>query len=429
VTAPRGRRWLPQTVRMRLTVLFAALFLAVGAGLIGITYGLVAGLPVKVPRPTAAQAKLAEACKTGKAAAGPTPTAGPPPKAGPAPTAKPTPKPVPIAPCSQAFTAVGARAAADEQRAQTLGHLLAYSLAALGAMTVVSGGLGWVMAGRVLRPVSTITAAARRASDRHLGERLALAGPQDELKELADTFDQMLERLDAAFATQRRFVADASHELRTPLTVMRTAIEVTLAKPARTPEQLEIMAAKVARSAAQAEALVEALLTLAASEQAPVGPELVDLSAAAEDAVESAAGQARQLGLHIDTDLAAAPACGNRLLLERLVGNLVDNAVRHNIRGGWISIRTGTGDGRARFEIANSGPVIPEELIPALFEPFRRVEERTSTRDGAGLGLAIVRSIGTAHGASVEAHSLPAGGLRVVVALPVADVSGRPPGR
>jgi len=390
------RRWLPQTIRVRLTLLFAALFLAAGAALLAVTYALVAGLPVKAPRPTQAQAKLAYACKVGKAGT------------------------VPFGECRQALTAVGAQKAAEELRDQTLQRLLAYSLVALGAMTVVSGGLGWVMAGRVLRPVSSITAAARRASERHLGERLALTGPKDELKELADTFDQMLERLDAAFAIQRRFVADASHELRTPLTVMRTAIEVTMAKPARTPEQLEAMAAKVARSAAQAEALIEALLTLAASEQAPASPELVDLATAAEDAVDSAAAWVGQLGLHIDTDLAAAPACGNRLLLERMVGNLVDNAVRHNIRGGWISIRTGTGGQEARFEIANSGPVIPEELVPSLFEPFRRVEERTSLQDGTGLGLAIVRSIGTAHGARVEAHSLPAGGLGILVTLPLA---------
>ena len=283
---------------------------------------------------------------------------------------------------------MGAEEAADHQRAETLGHLLAYSLVAAGRHDRgVRRAVGWMMAGRVLRPVSSITAAARRASERHLGERLALTGPKDELKELADTFDQMLERLDAAFAIQRRFVADASHELRTPLTVMRTAIEVTMAEPARTAEQLEAMAAKVARSAAQAEALIEALLTLAASEQAPASPELVDLATAAEDAVDSAAARAGQLGLRIDTDLAAAPACGNRLLLERMVGNLVDNAVRHNIGGGWISIRTGTGGQEARFEIANSGPVLPEELVPSLFEPFRRVEERTSLQDGTGLGL------------------------------------------
>ena len=404
-------RWPPQTFRVRLALLFAALFLAAGAALLGITYALVASIPVKVPPVTNAQAKLAFHCKLGK---------GSHPK---------ETEPLLSSQCAHALSAVGAEQAAVEQRNQTLEHLLAYSLAALGVMTVVSGGVGWLLAGRVLRPVSSITTAARRASEQHLGERLALTGPHDELRELADTFDQMLERLDAAFASQRRFVADASHELRTPLTVMRTAIEVTMAKPARTPEQLEVMAAKVARSAAQAEALIEALLTLAASEQAQAGPELVDLATAAEDAAEAAAARARDLDLRVDTGLAAAPACGNRLLLERMVGNLVDNAVRHNIRGGWVSINTGTGEQRAWFEIANSGPVIPEELVPSLFEPFRRVEERTSTRDGAGLGLAIVRSIGTAHGASVEAHSLPAGGLRIMVTLPAAgDGQGPGPG-
>ena len=404
-------RWPPQTFRVRLALLFAALFLAAGAALLGITYALVASIPVKVPPVTNAQAKLAFHCKLGK---------GSHPK---------ETEPLLSSQCAHALSAVGAEQAAVEQRNQTLEHLLAYSLAALGVMTVVSGGVGWLLAGRVLRPVSSITAAARRASEQHLGERLALTGPHDELRELADTFDQMLERLDAAFANQRRFVADASHELRTPLTVMRTAIEVTMAKPARTPEQLEVMAAKVARSAAQAEALIEALLTLAASEQAQAGPELVDLATAAEDAAEAAAARARDLDLRVDTGLVAAPACGNRLLLERMVGNLVDNAVRHNIAGGWVSINTGTGEQRAWFEIANSGPVIPEELVPSLFEPFRRVEERTSTRDGAGLGLAIVRSIGTAHGASVEAHSLPAGGLRIMVTLPAAgDGQGPGPG-
>jgi signal transduction histidine kinase len=274
------------------------------------------------------------------------------------------------------------------------------------------------MAGRVLRPVSSITAAARRASDRHLGERLALQGPRDELKELADTFDQMLERLDAAFATQRRFVADASHELRTPLTVMRTAIEVTMAKPARTPEQLEAMAAKVERSASQAEALFEALLTLATSDQPLASLEPVDLATAAEDAVEAAAPRIRRLGLHVDMALEPAPTTGNRLLLERMVGNLVDNAVRHNNDGGWVRIRAGTSGGRARFTIANSGPVLPGALVPSLFEPFHRAEERTGVHDGAGLGLAIVRSIGTAHGADVDAQAIPAGGLRVTVTLP-----------
>ena len=308
----------------------------------------------------------------------------------------------------------------------TLQRLLVYSLAGLGLMTVASGGLGWLMAGRVLRPVRSITAAARRASQQHLGERLALQGPRDELKELADTFDQMLERLDAAFATQRRFLADASHELRTPLTVMRTAIEVTLAKPTRTPGQLEAMAAKVARSAGQAEALFEALLTLATSDQPLASVEQVDLATAAEDAIEAAAPRIRRLDLRVDTALEPAPTTGNRLLMERMIGNLVDNAVRHNNPGGWVRVNTGISDGRARFRIANSGPVVPEALLPALFEPFRRVEERTGGYDGAGLGLAIVRSIGTAHGADVDARTVPAGGLLVTVTMPAAAEEAAP---
>ena len=388
---------LPQTIRMRLTLMYAALFLAAGAALLGITYALVASLPVKVPPVTNAQAKLAFACKLGKGV------------------------PPPVAECSRALSAVGAYQAAIRQRDQTLGHLLVYSLVGLGVVTAASGGLGWLMAGRALRPVSTITAAARRASERHLGERLAMQGPRDELKELADTFDQMLERLDASFATQRRFVADASHELRTPLTVMRTAIEVTLAKPVRTPEQLEAMAAKVARSASQAETLFESLLTLATSDQPLANIEQVDLATAAEDAIETAAPGIRRLDLQVDMVLKPAPTTGNRRLLERMIGNLVDNAVRHNNPGGWVRVHAGISGGRALVTIANSGPVVPEALLPQLFEPFRRVEERTGIHDGAGLGLAIVRSIGTAHAADLDARCIPAGGLMVTVTLPGTD--------
>ena len=163
-------------------------------------------------------------------------------------------------------------------------------------MAVLSALLGWIMAGRVLRPVHAITAAARRASEENLGERIALAGPEDELKELADTFDAMLGRLDAAFASQRRFVANASHELRTPLTVMRTAIDVTLAKPERTPAQLEAMAAEVRQATGQAERLVEALLTLARSDRGTGPRSVLDLAVLAEDALDAAtppSGQAR----------------------------------------------------------------------------------------------------------------------------------------
>ncbi len=221
------RRYWPQKVRTRLTLLYAALFFAAGSALLGLTYGLVASsLPAPSSRPgyTKAQlAKLSSACKQGKA------------------------DPRLLAECQKAFSA-GNTAGSDSQRQRALNDLLLFSLVGLGAMTVASGGLGWVMSGRVLRPVRVITETARRASEQHLGERLALTGARDELKELADTFDGMLERLDAAFATQRRFVANASHELRTPLTVMRTAIDVTLAKPSPTVPQLEDMAVRVRRS-------------------------------------------------------------------------------------------------------------------------------------------------------------------------------------
>ena len=401
---------LPQKVRPRLALSYAALFLAAGGVLLAVTYTLVASQPsAPVPKPIAQnlreKARLQFATCTAKAKIGA----------------------VPQSMCTKEFLEGQPAAWAASQRDATLQRLLVFSLVGLGLMTVASGGLGWLMAGRVLRPVRSITAAAQRASQQHLGERLALQGPQDELKELADTFDQMLERLDAAFAIQRRFVADASHELRTPLTVMRTAIEVTMAKSARTPEQLEAMAAKVARSAGQAEALFEALLTLATSEQPLANIEQVDLATAAEDAIEAAAPGIRRLDLQVDTVLETAPTTGNRRLLERMIGNLVDNAVRHNNPGGWIHIDAGISGGRALVTIANSGPVVPAALLPSLFEPFRRVEERTGVHDGAGLGLAIVRSIGTAHAADVDARSIPAGGLVVTVTLPTIPADGQPP--
>ena len=186
-------------------------------------------------------------------------------------------------------------------------------------MTVASGGLGWFMSGRVLRPVRVITETARRASEQHLGERLALTGARDELKELADTFDDMLERLDAAFATQRRFVANASHELRTPLTVMRTAIDVTLAKPSPTARQLTDMAVRVRRSIDKAESMVEALLTLAVSDQGKLSTEFTDLATWAEDAIDAAAPEIERLNLHVDAKLDPAETTGDPQLLERMI--------------------------------------------------------------------------------------------------------------
>jgi signal transduction histidine kinase len=401
---------------VRLSILYAALFLVAGALLLGLTYGLVASsLPstTSLSRPTAAQrAKIAAECHQAEQAAR-------------AKGAGKTEQQPSTGSC-QKLALESAYTATVDQRAQTLHNLLVFSLVGLGVMTVVSCGLGWLVAGRVLRPVSAITGAARRASEQHLGERLSLQGPRDELKELADTFDEMLDRLDVAFAGQRRFIADASHELRTPLTVMRTAIDVTLAKPDRTPEQLETMATKVRRSVDHAERLISSLLTLATSERELTTTEFVDLATVAEDAVDAAGADIVRRGLRMTTSLSPACVSGEPRLLERLVGNLVDNAVRHNLPAGWIDLSTGTRDASAYIEVSNSGPLIDEAVVPSLFEPFWRIDQRTSAADGVGLGLAIVRSIATAHGGTLTAHSRPEGGLTISASLPVNDGDSAP---
>ncbi|HEY2437295.1 MAG TPA: ATP-binding protein, partial [Solirubrobacteraceae bacterium] len=318
--------------------------------------------------------------------------------------------------CKLEFTA-GARAGATDQRDRTLSTLLDASLIGLGIATIASAGLGWLVSGRVLKPVRSITDTARRASELQLGQRLALTGPDDELKELADTFDVMLERLDAAFASQRRFVANAAHEVRTPLTAMRTAVEVTLSKPTRTPEQLEAMAIRVKRSVERAEATVEAMLTLATSELGPTAAESVDLATAVEDALDAVAAEIAERGVRVDAALEPARARGDRLVLERMIANLVENATRHNQPTGWIGVRTVQRPDSAMFEIANTGPNIPEEQIPTLFEPFARAEPRLNSADGVGLGLSIANAIALAHGATITARGRPGGGLQISVII------------
>jgi signal transduction histidine kinase len=401
------RRHGPQKVRTRLTLLYAVLFFAAGSALLGLTYGLVAsslpGQPAANPNASLEQAKLLRQCNQERARV----------------PAVPKPQ-LPACQQLKAFSA-GASSGSQTQRQRALNELLVFSLVGLGVMTVVSGGLGWVVSGRVLRPVRVITETARRASEQHLGERLALAGPRDELKELADTFDGMLERLDQAFSAQRRFVANASHELRTPLTVMRTAIDVTLAKSHPTQQQLKDMAVRVRRSIDRAEAMIGALLTLAAADQARASSEFIDLATSAEDAVDAAAPDIERLGLRVDTELDPAETTGDQLLLEQMIGNLVDNAVRHNEPGGWVRLRTGACHAGVYFQVANSGPVIPDDAVPTLFEPFRRLEERTGLSDGVGLGLSIARSVADVHGATVSARGQPGGGLDISVVIPAVD--------
>jgi len=399
VNARSLRRLWPQKVRTRLTLIYAAPFLVAGLAV----WGLALFVLERVILPTSPAASLIASGKLGGSVA-------------PLCQAYTTTS---TALCERAYAAYYAGTVAGMQAQQnTLAKLLAFWALGLGVMTVASGGLGWYISGRLLRPVREITETARRASEQHLGERLALTGPRDELKELADTFDDMLERLDAAFATQRRFVANASHELRTPLTVMRTAIDVTLAKPSPTAAQLTDMAVRVRRSIDKAESMIEALLTIAVSDQGKLSTEFTDLATMAEDAIDAAAPTIERLNLRVDAQLDPAEITGDPQLLERMISNLVDNAVRHNEPGGWIRLRTGRGAAAAYLEIANSGPFIPDDAVPSLFEPFRRMEARTGARDGVGLGLSIARSVVTAHHATVTASSQPAGGLDISVQIP-----------
>ncbi|HTW18679.1 MAG TPA: HAMP domain-containing sensor histidine kinase [Mycobacteriales bacterium] len=311
----------------------------------------------------------------------------------------------------------GVRAGAAAQRSATLAHLLVYSLLGLAAVALLAVVAGWLVAGRILRPIHRITEAARTASEQNLSERICLDGPRDELRELADTFDAMLERLDLAFTGQRQFIANASHELRTPLTVMRTSIDVVLAKPMPSSEELVSMATDVREATDHAERLIDALLVLARNEQARVLVEPLDLAAVAEDALEGRSAD----GITTIAALGEAPVTGDRVLLERLVTNLLDNAERYNTAGGTVSVSTKAVDGTSVLHIVNTGAVVPADQVERLFLPFTRLDDRLR-HDGFGLGLTLVSSIATVHGGTAEAVAIPTGGLDVTVRLPRRDV-------
>jgi signal transduction histidine kinase len=308
-----------------------------------------------------------------------------------------------------------------ELRQAAQGRMVEQSAVALGVMALVSVGLGWLSAGRALRPVIDITRIARRASEQEFDQRVRLSGPDDELKKLGDTIDHMLDRLDIAFASQRRFVADASHELRTPLAIMRTATDVALAGPQPSAIQLTEMARAVRDSVNRAEALTTSLLVLARSSGPLRETDYLDLTDTVQDALEAAAPACLERSLTAHTDLKDAPIWGDRPLLESLVGNLIENAVRHNVGGGWIDVATRVEDGCAVLRVANSGSPIPPSAVPELFEPFRRGNgSRVSSGRGSGLGLSIVRAVASAHSGGVDARPVPGGGLEVTVRLPAA---------
>ncbi|MFC4534241.1 sensor histidine kinase [Sphaerisporangium dianthi] len=341
----------------------------------------------------------------------------------------------------------------DRLRAGTLLNTAGTSAIALAITAIVGLGVSWVVAGRMLRPLRTLTAATRRISQDRLHERVALTGPRDELKELADTFDAMVARLEASFNSQRRFVADASHELRTPLAIVRTGAEVLLAKRESTPAQWEAMAQRALIAAGQAERLLDGLLALARSDSGVIAREPHDLAVAAAVAVSEADDEAERAGLDVTTDLRPAAVDGDPVLLERLVRNLVDNAIRHNRKGGWVEVVTGhgtangsgtadghavangsgaanghdmagghdmaNGSGEAFVTVRNTGDVIPPAEVDRLFEPFQRLASgRAAGSRSTGLGLAIVRSIVRAHGGTVTAAPNTEGGLAVTITLP-----------
>ena len=398
------RRWLRRprrTVRLRLTLLYGGLFLLSGAGLLAITYALVSNrLPVI-------------ATSHGGTAVKPPGTAGGGTRAcfflgqpGAAPPAAP--------PDCLAYSQL-----AVQQRGAELNQLLTESGIALAIMTVVSIGLGWLVAGRVLRPLRTITAAARSISASSLHARLALPGPGDELKELGDTFDGLLARLEAAFGAQRQFVANASHELRTPLARQRTLIEVALADPQPTVVTLQDACKRALATGEEQERLIEALLTLARSQRGLDRREPIDLAAITDEVALARRTEAELRGLTVAASLGPAPALGDARLAERLVAKLLDNAVRHNVANGTVEVSTGTWTGHAVLSVSNTGPLIPPDDVGRLFQPFQRDGGgRTGRRDGLGLGLSIVGAIAEAHGAWLQANALPGGGLGVQIGFP-----------
>jgi signal transduction histidine kinase len=313
-------------------------------------------------------------------------------------------------------------------------QLLILSGVALVGMLAVSIALGWLMAGRVLRPLRTMTATTRQISEQNLHQRLAVAGPDDELKDLADTIDGLLARLDAAFDTQRdaldaqrRFVANASHELRGPLTRERAAIEVALADPEASVQSLRSAFERVLAVSKQQERLLEALLVLARGQAGLDRTEPFDLAAVTDEVLLARHAEVRRRKLRVDAALHPTPALGDPRLAERLVGNLVDNAVRHNLPGGWVQIQTGARAGRAELSVANSGPAVPPAEVDRLLRPFQRLgTDRTGHREGHGLGLSIVAAVAAAHHAELRVRARPEGGLRVVVHFPQPDGAASP---
>jgi len=395
ITAPAAWLRLPRrSARLRLAMLYGSLFTLSGAGLLGFTFWLFYRATANsqiVPRPRALWSRGQHR-----------------------------------AVCNPNRNDCVINQAAARIHALDLHALLVQSAVALAVMAALAFALGWLVAGRVLRPLRAITATAREISATSLHERLALAGPDDEFKELADTLDGLFTRLEASFTAQRNFVASAAHELRTPLTLDKTLLQLALRNPGRTAEQWRSTGAELLESGQQQERILEALLTLATSEAGLGRHEPADLAKLTATGLESVGSQAERRALHLETSLDSAPLLGDPDLIARLIANLLDNAVRHNVPGGIVEIMTSGRDDQAVLSVANSGPVIPNGEIGRLRQPFQRLAAtRTSSGDGHGLGLAIVDAIAAAHSATLTARPRAGGGLDVQVSFPVAATPSR----
>jgi signal transduction histidine kinase len=333
-------------------------------------------------------------------------------------SASSTTRPVPDQPVT------GGEPLAVRHQGTDLRALLIASAIGLAVMVVVAFVLGWIIAGRALRPLHTMVTTARAISASNLHSRIALDSPYEEFKELGATLDDLFGRLDAAFQSQRHFVANASHELRTPLTAERALLQVTLADPDASIETLRATCHELLTLGATQEDLIESLLTLASSEQGVEQWEPLDLSAITAQAILVRQSEAQQRDVRVDTALAEAPTTGDPRLVESLIANLIDNATRHNITGGHVDVATSLCEHGARISVRNTGPVIPPHDVDRLFLPFQRLPaERIRHPDGHGLGLAIVRAITTAHGADLTTRALESGGLDVQVTFPVHPAS------
>ncbi|MFF2200074.1 sensor histidine kinase [Streptomyces sp. NPDC058145] len=388
--------WLRPTIRIRLTLLYGGMFLIAGILLLSIIYLLAAQAITTGNAPLFKIVSFQELKVSSDNC--------------PAITNQ-----VPLADFNDAISRC-----AESQRHAALDNLLSRSLLALLGLAVIAFAFGYAMAGRVLSPLGRITRTARQVAGSDLSRRIELDGPDDELKELADTFDEMLERLERAFTAQQRFVGNASHELRTPLAINRTLLEVHLSDP-NAPVELQQLGKTLLATNERSEQLVEGLLLLARSDNQIIERKPVDLAEVAGQAIDQVHAEAEAKGVAVRGERKPAVVQGNGVLLERIALNLVQNAVRYNVtEGGWVEVATEVLHGQAVLTVSNTGPVVPAYEIDNLFEPFRRLRtERTGSDKGVGLGLSIVRSVARAHGGLIVATPREGGGLVMRVTLPL----------